>query len=76
MLGVRNAPPQGYPSAALPLFIPHHGQGTDRTRTQYGRRSRGARDPTTDLARFGLRVGSWILVFWKRRAGEIACGNY
>ena len=41
-----------------------HGLQTDKTRTGHGLE--------TDGPRFGLRVGSWILVFWKQRAGEIA----
>ena len=41
-----------------------HGLLTDKKRTGHGQE--------TDGPRFGLRVGSWILVFGKRRAGEIA----
>ncbi len=41
-----------------------YGLHTDETRTSYGQ--------NTDGPRSGVRVGSWILVFGKRRAGEIA----
>ena len=52
-----------------------HGQITDGLRTGYGLHTdetRTSYGQNTDGPRFGLRVGSWILVFWKRRAGEIA----
>ena len=44
---------------------------TDLERTGYGQ-IRTRHGLKTDGPRFGLRVGSWILVFWKRRAGKIA----
>ena len=50
--------------AVFPLPLCLALRSTDKKRTAHGLK--------TDGTRFGLRVGSWILVFWKQRAGEIA----
>ena len=52
-----------------------HGHTTDKIRTHNGLHTdleRTSHGQNTDGPRFVVRVGSWILVFGKRRAGEIA----